>query len=82
MGMVDERNWPDPGKPGFPKAAASDGPHLIRNARGVRQWVWWVSVGGGFWRLPSPYGNVVPLVAAREWTYIGPAATPDGGPAP
>lgn len=82
--MPDARGWPDPARPGFPEHPYNDGPHLIQDANG-RRWAWWTFLAEA-WQLPSPSGTidlgltVLPELAAKQWTYLGPATAPDGKP--
>jgi hypothetical protein len=74
--MPDGKNWPDPERPGFPEDPTQHGPHLIEDQYGIRRWAWWIPTNGtgGFWTYASGSTH------GQEWTYIGPAKTPDGEP--
>jgi hypothetical protein len=85
--MPDAHGWPDRASPGIPANPTRDGPHLIEKGP-YRVWVWWLHIGQTF-LLPArgdPAWGVSrvlhPLIAAQEWTYLGPAIAPDGRPVP
>jgi hypothetical protein len=40
--MPDQMGWPDPANPGMPTDPSQEGPHLIKDERGVRRWYFWV----------------------------------------
>lgn len=75
--MPDERGWPDPKRPGYPKNPDHEGPHLIIDEDMRRRWAWW-RPRGGIWgySLAEKYAPA----AGWDWTYIGPAMAPDGKP--
>jgi hypothetical protein len=74
--MSENKGWPDASRPGVPVNAEKDGPHLLVNKFGTREWFWWVS-NGTTW-MGARGGESTQSV--ESWTYIGPAAAPDGLP--
>ena len=72
--METQKGWPDPKKPGVPQNPERSGPHLLIDERGSRHWGWWTS-GMIMWQFDNGLQS-----SARDWTYVGPAETPDGKP--
>jgi hypothetical protein len=77
MLMPDPRGWPDPANPGVPSNQEKAGPHLIVDEYGRD------AGHGGFRTASKTFGGwTYAGGGGREsnWTYIGPAAAPDGLP--
>ncbi len=75
--MPDHTGWPDPAHPGVPANPGQEGPHLIADEFGKRWWAWWMpdsSRHGGSWTYAAGGG------AGVDWTYVGPAKSPDDLP--
>ena len=72
--MPDQRGWPDPAKPGVPPNPDQEGPHLIKDERGVRRWYFWVPSRTSWF---SAFYERHQLFAGENWTYIGAAIEPD-----
>jgi hypothetical protein len=73
----EPRGWPDPANPGVPSNQEKAGPHLIVDEYSRRRWAWWTPHSNktfGGWIHSAGGGR------GSNWTYIGPAVTPDGQP--
>ncbi len=74
--MSENKGWPDPARRGVPVNAEKDGPHLLVNKFGAREWFWWrANVEKWMGARDQPA-----LLDVATWTYIGPAVAPDGMP--
>jgi hypothetical protein len=74
--VADKNGWPDPDHPGWPIDPRQEGPHLVVDQYGKRRWYLWMTNGTWFRGGNSCSAGW----AGRDWTYIGPAVAPDGGP--
>jgi hypothetical protein len=63
-----------PAKPGVPPNPDQEGPHLIKDERGVRRWYFWVPSRTSWF---SAFYERHQLYAGEHWTYIGAAIEPD-----